>query len=108
MENSLYIQKVVAEIGKERPWRFPGRLKIQVTPYYANGRDYKFYWNDNLVYSVDDIKDAGRGDFRVFLYGYSTSVTTWNRIDISQEHFIERYSPHFKEQIYLLNGAEHF
>lgn len=74
----------------------PGRLKIQVTPYYANGRDYKFYWNDNLVYSVDDIKDAGRGDFRVFLYGYSTSVTTWNRIDISQEHFIERYSPHFK------------
>lgn len=74
----------------------PGTLKVQVTPYYPNGRDYKFYWNNTQVYTLSENKDVPAGDFRLFLYGYSNSVTTWDYVKINQEHFYDRFSPHFE------------
>lgn len=74
----------------------PGTLKVRVTPYYANGRNFRFYWNDVLQYTLNDVKDVPRNDFRLFLYGYGTSTTKWNYINMSQEHFNDGFAPHFE------------
>ncbi|MEQ4480831.1 hypothetical protein [Cohnella silvisoli] len=58
----------------------PGTLSVQVTPYYTGGRKFRFYWNGNLVYSLTDIKDVHAPDFRLFLYGYGSSVTKWDYV----------------------------
>jgi len=74
----------------------PGTLKIQITPYYTNGRNIRFYWNGNLVYAYWQAKNIPEDDFRIFLYGYGSSVTSWDYVKISQEHFTDAFDPHFE------------
>jgi alpha-L-arabinofuranosidase len=74
----------------------PGTLKVQVTPYYANGRNYRFYWNGQLQYTLNEAKDVPKGDFRLFLYGYGSTTTKWNYVNMNQEHFTDGFAPHFE------------
>lgn len=74
----------------------PGVLKIQISPYYANGRDFRFYWNGELVYAYWQAKNVPQPDYRVFLYGYGNSVSKWDYVNISQQHFTDSVDPHFE------------
>ncbi|HEY0827566.1 MAG TPA: alpha-L-arabinofuranosidase C-terminal domain-containing protein [Bacilli bacterium] len=74
----------------------PGTLKVRVTPYYANGRNFRFYWNNVLQYTLNEVKDVPKADFRLFLYGYGSSTTKWNYINMNQEHFTDGFAPHFE------------
>ncbi len=74
----------------------PGTLKIQISPYYTNGRNIRFYWNGNLVYAFWQVKNIPKDDFRLFLYGYGSSVTRWDYIKINQGHFTDAFDPHFE------------
>lgn len=74
----------------------PATFAIKVSPYYANGRRFKFYINGSQVYELNDRKDVPAGDFRVFLYGWSTSSTQWDYVNINQRHIREPFGPHFE------------
>lgn len=88
----------------------PGTLSVQVTPYYTQGRRFRFYWNGNLVHSLVDVKDVPAGDYRLFLYGFGASVTKWDYVNVKTEHFNEQFAPHFEGltgewQMELLEGS---
>ncbi|MCG7415771.1 carboxypeptidase regulatory-like domain-containing protein [Microbacterium aurum] len=74
----------------------PATLSVQVSPYYANGRSFRFYVNGTKVHELWDRKDVPKGDFRVGLYGYGTSVTQWDRVGISGVHLWDQFAPGFE------------
>lgn len=74
----------------------PATLTVAVSPYYANGRVFRFLVNGTQVHELWDRTDVPVGDFRVGLYGYGTSVTQWDRVGISQVHLWDQYAPGFE------------
>lgn len=74
----------------------PATLTVEVSPYYSNGRTYRFSVNGTVVHTLTERKDVPAADFRVGLYGWSTSVTRWDRVGISQRHMWDAFAPHFE------------
>lgn len=74
----------------------PATLDVLVSPSYANGRQFQFFVNGTKVHSLSDHQDVPPDDYRVFLYGYGTSTTTWDHLDISQTHMWDGFAPHFE------------
>lgn len=74
----------------------PATLTVRVSPYYANGRRFQFFLNGSRVYELTDRKDVPAGDFRIFLYGWSTSTTKWDWVNVSQRHMWDPFAPHFE------------
>ena len=75
---------------------FPCTLRIELSPYYANGRNIRFFYNDQIVYALWENKELPKHDYKVFLYGWSNSVTAWDWITVRQEHFGDPYGPNFE------------
>ena len=74
----------------------PAVLTVQVSPYYANGRSFRFYVDGNLVHQLFDQTHVPAGDFRVGLYGYSDSETVWDWITLDKIHMWDQFAPHFE------------
>ncbi|TXK19757.1 hypothetical protein FVQ89_07825 [Homoserinibacter sp. GY 40078] len=74
----------------------PATLAVEVSPYYANGRTYRFFVNGTQVHELIDRGDVPAPDYRVGLYGWSTSVTTWDHVKIGQTHMWDQYAPNFE------------
>jgi alpha-N-arabinofuranosidase len=90
----------------------PCTLRIELTPYYANERRIRFFYNDELVYALWENKELTKPDFQVFLYGYNTSVCMWDWVTIFQERFGDPNSPNFEGgdlpfdwKLYNMNGG---
>ncbi|SEE59270.1 carboxypeptidase regulatory-like domain-containing protein [Jiangella alba] len=74
----------------------PATLSVQVSPYYANGRSFRFYVNGTKVHELWNRRDVPVGDFRVGLYGFGTSTTQWDRVGVDTVHMWDQYAPHFE------------
>jgi alpha-L-arabinofuranosidase len=74
----------------------PATLDIKVSPYYSSGRRFKFFVNGSQVDEISASTDVPAPDFRVFLYGWSTSTSGWNYVNISQRHMWDPFAPHFE------------
>ena len=74
----------------------PATIAVQASPYYANGRIFRFLVNGTQVAEIWDQKSVPVGNFRVGLYGFGTSVTQWDRVDVSAVHFWDQYAPNFE------------
>lgn len=74
----------------------PCVLRVETSPYYANGRNIRFYCNDELVYALWENKEIKEKDYKLFLYGYGNSVTKWDWIKLRQEHFTDVAGPNFE------------
>lgn len=74
----------------------PVELRVTVSPYYANGRRYRFYVDGSQVHELVDQRDVPADDFRLFLYGYGNSTSTWNDVEIHQRHMWDLFAPHFE------------
>lgn len=77
-------------------YTLPVTLTIKVSPYYANGRRFKFYVNGAQVHELAERRDVPAADFRLFLYGWSTAVTRWDYVNVSQRHMWDAFAPHFE------------
>lgn len=75
---------------------FPCKLRIELSPYYANGRNIRFFYNNEIVYALWENKEVPANDYSVFLYGYSTSTTVWKDTYMYQEHFTDIAGPNFE------------
>lgn len=84
---------------------FPCKLRIELSPYYANGRNIRFFYNDTIVYALWENKEVSAEDYSVFLYGYGNSTTVWKAVSVYQEHFTEVADPNFEGGA-LPNGWE--
>lgn len=73
----------------------PATLSVQMTPYYANGRGFRFYVHGSMVHETFERKDVPPGDVRLALYGYGTSVTQWDYVNVSTRHMWDQWAPHF-------------
>lgn len=74
----------------------PAELTVTVSPHYANGRRYRFAVDGTVVHEIVDQSDVPADDFRLFLYGYSDSTTTWDDVEVSQRHMWDPFAPHFE------------
>lgn len=74
----------------------PATLDVLTSPSYSNGRRFQFFINGTRVHSLNGHQDVPADDYRVFLYGYGTSTTTWDSIDVSQVHMWDGFAPHFE------------
>lgn len=75
---------------------FPCKLRVELSPYYANGRNIRFYYNNSIVYALWENKEVPEPDYSIFLYGYSNSTSVWNNVYIYQEHFTDIAGPNFE------------
>src|SRR5690606_15067619 len=46
----------------------PATLIVEVSPYYANGRSFRFFVNGTLVHELFDRTDVPEADYRLGLY----------------------------------------
>lgn len=74
----------------------PATLTVEASPYYANGRSFRFFVNGTLVHQLFERTDVPEADYRIGLYGWSTSVTRWDRVRVDQVHMWDQYAPHFE------------
>jgi len=74
----------------------PATLSIEVSPYYADGRTMRFFVNGTQVHQRQDDRNVPKADFRLALYGWSTSTTQWDRVGISQVHMWDEFAPTFE------------
>jgi alpha-N-arabinofuranosidase len=74
----------------------PATLTVTVSPYYPNGRRFKFAVNGTQVYELAERRDVPAADFRVFLYGWSTSSSSWDWVNVSQRHMTDPFAPQFE------------
>lgn len=74
----------------------PATLSVQVSPYWSNGRLFRFFVNGVKVYDLWTRFDVPAPDFRLFLYGYGTSTTTWDYVNVRQVHMLDRWDNHFE------------
>jgi alpha-N-arabinofuranosidase len=74
----------------------PATLQVLVSPYYSSGRRFKFLVNGTQVHELVDRRDVPAGDFRLFLYGWGTSTSSWDYVNVSQRHFSDPFGPHFE------------
>ena len=74
----------------------PATLSVQVSPFYANGRSFRFYVNGTKVHELWDRKDVPKGDYRVGLYGFGTSVTQWDRVGVNNVHLWDQFATGFE------------
>lgn len=74
----------------------PATLSVQVSPYWSNGRLFRFFVNGTKVYELATRFDVPAPDFRVFLYGFGASVTGWDYINVRQVHMLDRWDNHFE------------
>lgn len=64
---------------------FPAALRVVVGRYGTNGRDFKFYYNGELVHAVNSTTAVSSGTYRLFLYGWSSSTTHWDWISVEEK-----------------------
>jgi hypothetical protein len=62
----------------------PATLSVEVSPFYADGRTLRFFVNGTQVHERQDDLNVPKVDFRLALYGWSTSTTEWDRIGVSR------------------------
>ena len=75
----------------------PATLRIQVPPYYSNGRSFRFFVDGEIVHYIADSKDLPAPDYRIYLSsGGQGSGSSWDEVRISREHFIDPMGPHFE------------
>ncbi|NUT23904.1 MAG: hypothetical protein HOV77_32475 [Hamadaea sp.] len=74
----------------------PATLSVQVSPYWSNGRLFRFFVNGTRVHELWTRFDVPAPDFRLFLYGWGTSTTTWDSIGVRQVHMNDRWDNHFE------------
>ncbi|MFI6325548.1 carboxypeptidase regulatory-like domain-containing protein [Nonomuraea sp. NPDC050556] len=74
----------------------PATLSVQVSPYWSNGRLFRFFVNGARVHELATRVDVPLQDFRVFLYGFGASTTSWDNLGISQVHLPDRWDNHFE------------
>ncbi|NUT37348.1 MAG: hypothetical protein HOV79_30240 [Hamadaea sp.] len=74
----------------------PATLSVQISPYWSNGRLFRFFVNGVRVHELWTRFDVPAPDFRVFLYGFGTSVTTWDNLAVRQVHMLDRWDNHFE------------
>jgi alpha-L-arabinofuranosidase len=74
----------------------PATLAVEVSPYYSTGRTFRFLVNGAVVHTLVDRKEVPPADFQVGLYGWSTSVTRWDRVAVSQRHMWDAFAPQFE------------
>lgn len=65
----------------------PATLSVQVSPWWSNGRLFRFSVNGSVVYELDTRLDVPSAPFRVFLYGYGSTTTQWTNVGVDQVHF---------------------
>lgn len=64
----------------------PATLSVEVSPYYANGRIFRYFVNGAQVHETWDRKDVPTGDIRVVLYEWSTTTTQWGRQSVDDSN----------------------
>jgi alpha-L-arabinofuranosidase/6-phosphogluconate dehydrogenase (decarboxylating) len=64
---------------------YPAALRIVVGRYGANGRDFEFFYNGDLVYTLNSTTAVPSGTYRLFLYGWSSSTTHWDWVTVQQK-----------------------
>lgn len=74
----------------------PATLEVLVSPYYANGRRFKFLVNGRKVHEIVETRVVPPKDFRVFLYGYGSSVSEWDHLNVRQRHMWDPVAPQFE------------
>lgn len=74
----------------------PATLSVQVSPWWSNGRLLRFSINGNVVYTLPTDFNVPAPDFRIFLYGYGATTTTWNYVNYSQTHMWDRWDTSFE------------
>ncbi|WP_432981236.1 carboxypeptidase regulatory-like domain-containing protein [Dactylosporangium sp. CA-233914] len=74
----------------------PATLTVQISPYWSNGRLFRFFVNGTKVHELATRFDVPAPDFRMFLYGYGTSTTTWDSVNVRQVHMLDRWDNHFE------------
>ncbi|MFI6535936.1 alpha-L-arabinofuranosidase C-terminal domain-containing protein [Nonomuraea sp. NPDC050547] len=74
----------------------PATLSVQVSPYWSNGRLFRFFVNGVRVHELATRTDVPHQDFRLFLYGFGTSATVWDEVKVSQVHMLDRWDNHFE------------
>ena len=75
---------------------FPCKLRVELSPYYANGRNIRFYYNNTIVYALWENEEIPADDYTAFLYGYGSSSSVWNDVYVYQEHFTDIAGPNFE------------
>ncbi|MGN9907856.1 alpha-L-arabinofuranosidase C-terminal domain-containing protein [Phytohabitans sp. LJ34] len=74
----------------------PATLSVQISPYWSNGRLFRFFVNGVRVHELATRFDVPAPDFRLFLYGYGTSTTNWDYVNVKQVHMLDRWDNHFE------------
>ena len=59
----------------------PARLSVEISPYSESGRNITFICNGEPVYYLEGTTALPDAEFRLFLYGYGNSVSSWDYAD---------------------------
>jgi alpha-L-arabinofuranosidase len=74
----------------------PATLSVQVSPWWSNGRLFRFSINGSVVYELATRFDVPAPDYRVFLYGFGTGSTSWDYVNVTQVHLWDRWDTSFE------------
>jgi len=74
----------------------PATLSVLVSPWWSNGRLFRFFINGNMVYELPTQFEVPESDYRLFLYGYGATSTHWDYINISQTYMVDRWDSGFE------------
>ncbi|GAA1022418.1 hypothetical protein Aple_075730 [Acrocarpospora pleiomorpha] len=74
----------------------PATFTVQISPYWSNGRLFRFFVNGVKVHELATRFDVPAPDFRLFLYGFGTSTTSWDYVNVRQVHMLDRWDNHFE------------
>ena len=84
----------------------PVKLTMEVGTYGPAGRFVYFFVNGAEVHEFDVNTDITAPDYRVFLYGYGATTTTWSYVDVTQVHMFDRTDAGFDPSPSATFGTE--